>query len=96
MPGSRLGKYASGLLILFLLSLTIIVIGVRNGMTPPGSIQAQIIGTFMLITGLSTFITGLISLIKYRDRSILVLLTVIFGLIALLIIVMEVSEMMGL
>ena len=96
MPKSLLGKYASGLLILFLLCLITIIIGVRNGMTPRGSIQAMIIGISMLITGLATFITGLISLIKYKDRSPAIILTIIFGIIAVLIIIMVVSEMLGL
>ena len=59
MPKSLLGKYASGLLILFLLCLITVVIGIATGMTPRGSIQAIIIGISMLITGLATFITGL-------------------------------------
>ena len=96
MPKSLLGKYASGLLILFLLCLIIIIVGVNSGMTPRGSIQAKIIGTSMLVTGLATFITGLISLIKYKDRSAAIITTIIFGVIALLIIVIEISEMIGL
>jgi len=96
MPKSLLGKYASGLLILFLLCLIIIIVGVNNGMTPRGSIQARIIGLSMLVTGFATFITGLISLIKYKDRSAAIITTIIFGVIALLIIVIEISEMIGL
>ena len=95
MPKSLLGKYASGLLILFLLCLIIIIVGVNSGMTPRGSIQAKIIGISMLVTGLATFITGLISLIKYKDRSAAIITTIIFGVIALLIIVIEISEMIG-
>ena len=95
MPKSMLGKYSFGLLILFLLCLITITLGVNTGMTPRGSIQARIIGISMLITGLATFITGLISLIKYRDRSPAIILAIIFGIIAALIIVMEVSEMIG-
>ena len=96
MPKSLLGKYAIGLLIIFLLCLITITIGVNSGITPRGSIQARTIGVSMLITGLATFITGLISLIKYKDRSPAIILTIIFGIIAVLIIVMEVSEMIGL
>ena len=96
MPKSLLGKYAGGLLFLFFICFITIFWGVRNGMTPRGSIQARIIGTSMLITGLATFITGIISLIKYKDRSPVVILTIIFGIIALLITIMEISEMIGL
>ena len=96
MPKSLLGKYASGLLIFFLLCLIIIIVGVNSGMTPRGSIQARIIGLSMLVTGLATLITGLISLIKYKARSAPIVTTTIFGVIALLIIVIENSEMIGL
>ncbi len=96
MPKSLLGKYAIGLLIIFLLCLIAITIGVNSGITPRGGIQARTIGVSMLITGLATFITGLISLTKYKDRSPAIILTIIFGIIAVLIIVMEVSEMIGL
>ncbi|MEJ2105142.1 MAG: hypothetical protein P8X47_11275 [Ignavibacteriaceae bacterium] len=96
MHKSLLGKYASGLLLIFLFCLITIIISVDNGMTPRGSIQAKVIGTTMLASGLVTFITGLISLVKYKDQSPAIILTVIFGVIALLIIVIEISEMMGL
>lgn len=96
MPKSLLGKYALGLLIIFILCLFAITIGVNSKITPRGSIQARIIGVSMLITGLGTFITGLISLIKYKDQTPAIILTIIFGIIAVLIIVMEVSEMIGL
>ncbi len=96
MPKSLLGKYASGFLILFILCFLAVVIGVNSGMIPRGSIQANIIGISMVITGLATLITGLISLIKYKDRSPAIILTIIFGIIAVLIIIMAVSEMLGL
>jgi len=96
MPKTLLGKYAIGLLIIFLLCLITIIIGVNSGITPRGSFLARMIGVSMLITGLATFITGLISLKKYEDRSPAIILTIIFGAIAVLIIVMEVIEMIGL
>ena len=96
MPKTLLGKYAIGLLIIFLLCLITIIIGVNSGITPRGSILARMIGVSMLITGLATFITGLISLKKYEDRSPAIIVTIIFGAIAVLIIVMEVIEIIGL
>jgi len=95
MPKSLLGKYASGLLILFLLCLTTISLGLQYGMTPPGSLQARMIGTSMLVAGLAAFVTGLVSLIKFRDRSPAVIVTVVFGVVAVLITVMEVGEIVG-
>ncbi len=95
MPKSLLGKYASGLLILSLLCLITVIFGARNGMTPPGSIQARIIGISMLIMGVAAFITGLISLVKYEDRSPAIILTLFFGIIGVFITIIEVSEMIG-
>jgi len=95
MPRSLPGKWASGLLVLFLLCLATVSLGLQNGMTPRGSIQARIVGTSMLIAGLAAFVTGLVSLIKFRDRSPAVILTVVFGVVAVLITVMEVGEMVG-
>jgi hypothetical protein len=96
MPKTLLGKYAIVLLIIFLLCLITIIIGVNSGITPRDSILARLIGVSMLITGLATFITGVISLKKYEDRSPAIKLTIIFGAIAILIIVIEVMEIMGL
>ena len=89
MPKSLLGKYALGLLIIFLLCLITIIIGVNSGITPRGSIQARTIGVSMLITGIATFITGLISFTKYGDRSPAIILTIIFGVFAILLLFME-------
>ena len=82
IPKSLPGKYALGLLIIFLLCLIAITIGVYSGITPRGSLQARTIGVSMLIAGLAAFITGLISLIKYKDRSPAIISTIIFGAIA--------------
>jgi len=53
------------------------------------------IGTSALIAGLAAFVTGLVSLIKFRDRSPAVIVTVVFGVVAVLMTVMEVGEMVG-
>jgi hypothetical protein len=70
--------------------------GLQYGFTPPGSIQARIIGTSMLVAGLAAFVTGLVSVVKFRDRSVAVVLTVVIGVFAVLIVAMEVAEAIGL
>ena len=92
MPMSLLGKYASGLAIVFLVCLTLVLWGLQLGLTPAGSMQARTIGTCMLIAGLASFVTGLVSVVKFRDRSPAVILTVVVGAFAVLITVMEVGE----
>jgi hypothetical protein len=82
-------------MILFLLCLATISLGLQYGMTPAGSLQARMIGTSALIAGLAAFVTGVVSLIKFRDRSPAVMATVVFGFLAVLITAMEVGEMVG-
>jgi xanthosine utilization system XapX-like protein len=53
------------------------------------------IGTSALVAGLAAFVTGVVSLIKFRDRSPAVIATVAFGFLAVLITAMEVAEMAG-
>jgi hypothetical protein len=50
------------------------------------------VGVCMMIAGIATFITGMMSLYKLKDRSFVVILAIIFGFLAVLIIVMEVVE----
>ena len=46
----------------------------------------------MIISGIAAFVTGTVSLMKFKDRSLVVLLAVVFGFIAVLIVIMEVGE----
>lgn len=92
MPKTKLGKWAGVLLALFLVSLLIVyillnVIGVRRG-----SVEILVPGIFMMIAGIATFVTGAVSLFKFKDRSLLVILATIFGFLAFLIFVMELVE----
>jgi hypothetical protein len=45
-----------------------------------------------MVTGIAAFVTGAISLFKFKDRSFVVILATIFGSIAILIFIMEVVE----
>ncbi len=45
-----------------------------------------------MIAGIATFVTGVVSLTKFKDRSFVVILAVIFGSLAILIIIMEAAE----
>jgi hypothetical protein len=49
----------------------------------------------MLIAGLAAFVTGLVSVVRFRDRSVAVVLTVVIGVVAVLIVAMEVGEALG-
>jgi len=79
MPKTKLGKWAGVLLAVFLVSLLMVyiflnVIGFRRG-----SVEILVPGIFMMIAGMATFVTGAVSLFKFKDRSLLVILATISG-----------------
>ncbi len=93
MPKTKLGKWAVALLVVFFVSLLIVliflnVIGFRRG-----SVETLVPAIFMMIAGMATFVTGAVSLFKFKDRSLLVILATIFGFIAFLLVVMELVEL---
>jgi hypothetical protein len=95
MPESNLGKYAGGLLVAFLVLLATLFFGVNFGGLPRGTSLTRTVGICTAIAGLATFATGLVSLIKFKDRSFVVILAVFFGAIAVLLITMETLEVIA-
>jgi hypothetical protein len=92
MPKTKLGKWAGGLSAVFVV-LLIVVINERNWLgLKIGDPRLIMLGTCMMISGIAAFVTGTVSLIKFKDRSPVVILAVVFGFIAVLIIIMEVVE----
>ncbi len=95
MPKTKLGKWA-GILMAVFVALLIAVLNRRNllglkGMKI-GSPLLIMLGTSMMISGIAAFVTGIVSLIKFKDRSPVVILAVVFGFIAVLLVIMEVVE----
>ena len=92
MPKTKLGKWAGGLSAVFVV-LLIVVINERIWLgLKIGDPRLIMLGTCMMISGIAAFVTGTVSLIKFKDRSPVVILAVVFGFIAVLIIIMEVVE----
>jgi hypothetical protein len=92
MPKTKLGKWAVALMAVFFISLLIVllfinVIGLRRG-----SVETVAPGIIMMIAGVATFITGAVSLFKFKDRAALVILATVFGSLAVLIALMEIVE----
>jgi hypothetical protein len=92
MPKTKLGKWAGGLLAGFLVFLIALILGRNLIGILPGTPLIVIVGICAMVTGIAAFVTGAVSLFKFKDRSFVVILTVIFGSIAILIIAMEVAE----
>jgi hypothetical protein len=92
IPKTRLGKWAGGLLAVFLVLLTALILGRNVARIQPGTPLIVIVGICVMIAGIATFVSGVVSLTKFKDRSFVVILAVIFGSLAILIIIMEVVE----
>ena len=90
MPKTKLGRWSGILMAVFLAFLSAIILGRR--IILPGTPIAFIVGIGAMITGIGTFVCGLASLMKFRDRSFIVVLATFFGSVAILIIIMEVVE----
>ena len=92
MPKTKLGKWAGGLSAVFLLFLIALILGKPLLGILPGTPLIRIVGICAMIAGMATFVTAVVSLVKFKDRSFVVILATIIGIIAMLIVVMEVVE----
>jgi len=92
MPKTKLGKWAGGFLAVFLVFLVALILGMNLLGIGPGTPLIVIVGTCAMIAGVAAFITGAVSLMKFKDRSLVVMLATILGFIAVVIVIMEVIE----
>lgn len=94
MSKTKLGRWAGGLIAACFLFFLTVILFVLSGQKPrdPINLYLAIPGICAGISGIAAFFTGAVSIIKFRERSILVILTTIIGFIVTLIVVMEVVE----
>jgi len=92
MPKTRLGKWAGVFMALFLVFIIAVILMGRLLGSPPGSPPVRIAGIGIMITAIATFISGAVSLIKFKDRSFVVVLATILGFLATLMTIVEVME----
>ncbi len=92
MPESMLGKWAGSLAVVFLVLLVALVLGVGMGTLPRGTTVAIAFGTLTMVAAFAAFVTGVVSLIKSKDRSPVVILTVVLATVGVIIFTMEMLE----
>ncbi len=92
MPKSKLGKYAGGLLVVFLVFLVALILGVNSGTLSRGTPLAKTAGICTTIAAIATFVTAVISSTKFKDRSFVVILAVIFGTLGVILFTLETLE----
>ena len=85
LPKTSLGRWSVGLAAAFILLSILFAVLTGLGGVGPGPVAPIVIATVIFgISGIAAFVTGLISIIKSRERSILVFLAVIVGLLVLI------------
>ena len=92
MPKTKLGIWAGGLLAAFLVFLISLILLLQLAGYKAGSPQLIIVGICASVSGIAAFITGIVSLIKFKDRSFVVILATIIGSMVTLISIMEAVE----
>ena len=82
LPKTSLGRWSVGLAVVFI--LLSVLSGVSTRLGGVGSaLVGLIVGAAFGISGIAAFITGLVGIIKSRERSILVFLAVAAGFFCL-------------
>jgi hypothetical protein len=81
-----LGKWAGWLFVAALVLLTTLIVGyntdVLGGWFAQGTASGIALGVVAAIASLATLITGLISWLRMKDRSAVVIVATIYGLLA--------------
>lgn len=84
LPTTKLGKWSVGLIIslflFFLLGIALVTLG-----RPGGDMYIAIPVLIAGIYGIATFITGIICIFKYKERSLLVFVSSFIGLAFLMV-----------
>jgi hypothetical protein len=86
MPKTKLGKWAGILMAVF---VVLLIIAVLNGGLRAGDPLSIMLETCMMISWIAAFVTATVSLIKFKDRSLVVMLAAGFGFIGVLISIMD-------
>ena len=93
-PKTKLGKFSVGLIVAFLLFLSIfylmIASGQRGGETFFSNLYLTIPFLLAAISAISSFFTGIIGVFKEKEKSILVFFSIIIGFLVFLFILGEI------
>lgn len=86
LPKSRLGKWTVGFNVFCILSAIFICIfaGILHVLS---DMTTGVFGAAFVIVSLIAFITGIIAVIKNKDRSVLIFWTILIGLFVLTVII---------
>ena len=73
----------------FVVLLAWTIVGINFGGMERGSLRANVAGTSMLVVGATTLVTALLSRIKFKDRSWVIAVGMIFPALILIFVVVD-------
>jgi len=93
MPKTQLGKWSVGLILGFFIFLAfffiLVELGERGGATIFSNLKLLIPYSLAVFSAIASFLTGIISVLKKKERSVLVFLSIILGFLILLWVLAE-------
>lgn len=89
MPRTILGKWAGCLLVVCVVLLLWGIVSINTGLIERGSLPAMVSGVSMAVASVATLVLSLVSRLKYKDRSPVVLVAIIFGVLLGLVLSLE-------
>jgi hypothetical protein len=92
LPKTSLGRWSVGLAAAVILVVVLNILLQHSVDFEPGSVALRIFFVALCISGIGSLVTGLISIIKSKERSILTFLTLVVGLFTLLFIYLFISQ----
>jgi hypothetical protein len=99
LPKTSLGKWSVSLTaacIVLLVLLVVLVGRLGIGVVKPGSLGAIMLGSAFVISDIAALVTGLISIIKTKERSILAFLSVFLAaVIGVFCLIFFVADLLG-
>jgi hypothetical protein len=92
LPKTSLGRWSIGLVAAFILVVVLNIL-LQDGMEfKPGSVELRIFFIALSTSGIGSLVTGLISIINSKERSILAFLALLVGLFTLVFICFFIGE----
>ena len=92
LPKTSLGRWSVGLAAAVILVIVLNIV-LQDGVNfEPGSVALRIFFVALSISGTGSLVTGLISIIKGKEQSILTFLALVVGLFTLLFIYLFIAE----
>ena len=95
LPKTKLGRWSVWLLVVFVFIIAVfqimVAVGQRGGETFFDNIRLSTVAVVAAISGIFSLLIGLISIIKSKERSILVFVATMIGLFVLIFIIGELA-----